>query len=67
MNSRTLGLRVAGVVFGLVAVAQLLRLATRVEVLVADHPVPLWPSAVAALFTGGLCFWMFRLSNSAGE
>ena len=47
MNSRTVGLQVAAVIFGLVSLVQLLRLLTRVEVLVAGHPVPLWPNAVA--------------------
>ena len=62
MNSQTVGLRVAGVIFGLVALAQLLRLVTQVEVLVAGHPLPLWPNAVALVIAGGLSFWMWRLS-----
>jgi hypothetical protein len=62
MNSRTLGLRVAGVVFGVVSLAQLLRLVTRVEILVAAHPLPLWPNAVAFVVTGALCLWLWRLS-----
>ena len=62
MNSRIVGLRVAGVVFGLVALAQLLRLVTEVEVLVAGYLVPLWPNAVAFFVASGLSFWMWRLS-----
>ena len=62
MNSQTVGLRVAGVIFGLVALAQLLRLVTQVEVLVAGRPLPLWPNAVAFVVAGGLSFWMWRLS-----
>jgi hypothetical protein len=41
MNSQILGLRVAGVIFGLMCLAQLLRLVIRPEVLVAGHQVPL--------------------------
>jgi hypothetical protein len=62
MNSRILGLRVAGVVFGIVCLAQLLRLLTRVEVVVATHPLPLWPNALAFVVAGALCLWMWRLS-----
>ena len=66
MDSRTVGLRVAGVVFGLVCLAQLTRLVTGVEVLVAGYSVPLWPNAIAAAVAGGLSFWMWRLS-AGGE
>ena len=45
MKSSVLGLRVAGVVFGLMALAQLARLLIRPLVLVAGHEIPLWPSA----------------------
>ncbi|MEX0611738.1 MAG: hypothetical protein WD738_00725 [Pirellulales bacterium] len=62
MSSRTIGLRVAGVIFGLVALAQLLRLLTRVEVLVAGRSLPLWPNALAFLIAAGLSLWMWWLS-----
>ena len=62
MNSQTIGLRVASVIFGLVALAQLLRLVTQVEVLVGGRSMPLWPNAVAFVVAGGLSFWMWRLS-----
>ena len=67
MGSRTLGLRIAGVVFGLVALAQLFRLLTRVEVLVANHALPLWPNAIAFLVAGGLCAWLWWLSYRGSE
>lgn len=62
MNSRTIGLRVAGVVFAIVCVAQVLRLVLRPEILVTGHVMPLWPSGVAAVVAGGLSFWMWRLA-----
>ena len=40
MNSQILGLKVAGVIFGLMCLAQLLRLVIRPAVLVAGHHVP---------------------------
>jgi hypothetical protein len=65
MNSQILGLRVAGTLFGLGCLGQLLRLVARVEVLVAGHQVPLWPSAIAVVIAGGLSVWLWKLSKPA--
>lgn len=64
MNSSSLGLRVAGILFGLMSLAQLGRLIIRPEVLVAGHRMPLWPSAVAFLVLVSLSAWMWKLSRS---
>ena len=61
MNSQVLGLRVASAVFGLMSVAQLVRLVIRPEVIVAGHRMPLWPSALAFVILGSLCIWMWKL------
>lgn len=65
MNSQILGLKAAGFVFGLMCLAQLLRLLLRPEVLVAGHQVPLWPSGLALVILGGLSLWMWKLSRRA--
>ena len=65
MNSQIRGLKVASFVFGLICLAQLLRLVFRAEVLVAGNPVPLWGSAIAAVILGGLSIWMCRLACRA--
>ena len=64
MNSQITGLRVASVVFGLMAIAQLGRLAIRPEVLVAGHPMPLWPSVLALIILGGLSLWLWKLART---
>jgi hypothetical protein len=64
MNSQVIGLRVAGTVFGLMSLAQLLRLIFRPEVLVAGQPMPLWPSVVAVVVLGGLSAWMWSLART---
>jgi hypothetical protein len=64
MNSPIIGLRVASVVFGLMAIAQLLRLVIRPEVLVAGHQMPLWPSIVAFIVLGALSLWMWTLART---
>jgi hypothetical protein len=62
MKSPILGLRVAGTVFGLGCLGQVLRLVARIEVLVAGHQVPLWPSAIAVVIAGGMSVWLWRFS-----
>lgn len=65
MSSQITGLRVASIVFGLLAIAQLARLLIRPEALVAGYPLPLWPSALAFIILGGLSLWMWRLARRA--
>jgi hypothetical protein len=67
MNSRILGLRVAGTIFGLMCLAQLLRLMTRAQVFVAGHQLPLWASLLAAVILGGLSLWLLKLSRNAAQ
>jgi hypothetical protein len=67
MNSQILGLKTAGFIFGLICLAQLLRLVMGIEVLVAGHQVPLWPSALACAILGALSLWMWKLSRGAAQ
>jgi hypothetical protein len=55
---------VASIVFGLMALGQLVRLAIGPEVLVAGHLMPLWPSALAFVILGGLSLWMWKLART---
>ncbi len=63
MNSQIKGLRVAGVIFGLMSLAQLLRVIIRPEVLVAGHLMPLWPSVLAFLVLISLSLWLLKLAR----
>ena len=63
MNSRILGLRIAGALFALICLGHLLRLVGRVEVTIAGYTVPMWLSLVAAVFSAGLAAWMWILSR----
>ena len=65
MNSPILGLRVASIIFGLMNLAQLLRLVIQPEVVVAGHQIPLWPSMLAFVIFGGLSIWLWKLSRTA--
>lgn len=64
MNSQILGLRVAGTILGLMCLAQLLRLLTRAEVIVAGHQMPLWPSGLGFVIAGSLSLWLWKLSRA---
>jgi hypothetical protein len=63
MRAQITGLRVASIVFGLIAIGQLLRLVARPEVLVAGSPMPLWPSVLAFIIMGALSLWMWNLTR----
>jgi hypothetical protein len=65
MNSPAVGLRLASAVFGVIAIMQLVRLLTQVEITVAGHVVPLWANAVVMVVAVGLAAWMWRLSTLA--
>jgi hypothetical protein len=64
MNSPITGLRVASIVFSLMAIAQLARIVIRPEVLVAGYPMPLWPSVLALFILSGLSGWMWKLART---
>lgn len=66
VSTQTIGLRVAGTIFGLIAVGQLTRFVAGVGITVAGFTVPLWPSAIATIILVTLCVWMWRLSLPSG-
>ncbi|MBA3038074.1 MAG: hypothetical protein FP814_16490 [Desulfobacterium sp.] len=63
MHSQITGLRVASVIFGLMSIAQLLRLLIRPEIFVAGHLLPLWPSTSDFIFLSCLSLWLWKLSR----
>lgn len=67
MRSQIAGLRVASIVFGLIAAAQLIRLITHPLVLVGGEPMPIWPSFLGVLIMGGLSVWMWKLAQTASR
>ena len=66
MNSPQIGLRVAGLIFGLASLAHLLRLFLGFQVTLGRHPVPVWTSGAGFVAAGVLSFWLWRLSVPAG-
>jgi tetrahydromethanopterin S-methyltransferase subunit E len=68
MNSQSFGLRVAGLIFGLMCLVHLWRLlfSDFITVQIGSHVIPHWVSGVGAIVAGILSIWMFRLSASRG-
>lgn len=56
--------QISGVVFGLLAAVQLVRILFRWPVQVASVSVPLWASALAVLIAGALAAWAFRTTST---
>jgi len=50
---------VSGVIFGLMALTQLLRAVNRVAVQVGDVEIQLWVSWIAVVVAGSMCAWAF--------
>ena len=61
MKSKHIALRVAGTVFAIVCLAQLLRVVLRVSVVIGGQDIPVWMSGVAVLISGVLSIWLWRL------
>jgi hypothetical protein len=67
MNSQSFGLRVAGLIFGLMCLVHIYRLLfSHFTIQIGSHQLPLTGSVIAAIVTGLLSIWMFRLSASRG-
>ena len=62
MKPQITGLRVAGVLFGLMSLGQLLRVVVRPTVYVGAHMIPLWASVIAFLIFGAMAFWLWNLA-----
>ena len=50
---------VSGVIFGFIALAQLLRAVNQVPAQVGGFEIPVWVSWVAAILAGSMCTWAF--------
>jgi len=57
-------LRISGALFGLIAVAHLLRLFRHWPVDLAGYNVPLWFSWLGLILAGGLSIWALRLMRA---
>ena len=58
-------LRIAGSVFGLIAVGHVLRLLFGVDIVIAGRTMPMWPSWFAPFLWAYLAYEGFRLSKKS--
>jgi hypothetical protein len=57
-------LQISGGLFGLIALAHLLRLVRHWEIDLAGHMVPMWASWLGLVLAGGLSIWALRLTQA---
>ena len=62
MNSKNLLLRLAGTIFGIVAVFHLLRVVIGVSVIISGWELPIWVNVLGFVATAILCGLMWRVS-----
>lgn len=63
MSSKSF-LLIAGAVFGVVAIAHLLRIVLAVPVTIGEWPVPMWVSWPAVLVAGSLSYMGLRFARA---
>ena len=51
---------IAAIIFGIMALAHILRLFVKFQVVVGTHPLPMWGSIVAIVITGLLSWGLFK-------
>jgi hypothetical protein len=63
MKSRSTGLKVASVIFGLVCLGHILRLFRGFRIIVGSHDFGRSLSAAVIIVSGLLCVWMWKLAR----
>jgi hypothetical protein len=53
---------VSGVIFGVVTIAQLVKLILQIPVQVGAFNVPMWPSVIGLIVALSMCIWVIRLA-----
>jgi hypothetical protein len=64
MKTKDIAMRMAGTIFGIVALIHLLRIITGASVVIAGFSLPLWFSVMGFLATGCLCIWLWLIPVS---
>ena len=63
MESKNFGLRVAGTIFGVIALLHLLRLLTGTPILILGWLLPVWVNLFGCNATSLLSFWLWKLTG----
>ena len=62
-GKKDFGLKVAGVIFGLIALLHLVRVLMRIEAVFAGTVIPLWVSTAGFVVAGALSLWFLLLAK----
>ena len=63
MKSQIIGLRISSVIFGLVCLAHIARVAARIEIVIGHYRLGFLPSWICIIVTGWLCIWLSQLAG----
>ena len=63
MNSRTIGLRISSVIFGLISLGHIARLWGRVDIVIGSHHLERSWSWISIIVTGLLAIWLAKLAG----
>jgi hypothetical protein len=63
MNSKLLGLRISGTIFGIVALLHLYRVISGISVVIGDWMLPIWVNIIGFIGTVFLSTWLWWLSK----
>jgi len=67
MKIKDLAMRIAGTIFGIVALLHLLRVITGISVVIGGWMLPMWMNVIGFVATGCLCIWLWLLSVSRDQ
>jgi hypothetical protein len=62
-----MGLRIAGLIFALISIGHIVRVAAGLEIRVGQQTIAMWPSVLGAVAFGILGVWLWRLANRDGQ
>jgi hypothetical protein len=64
MNPQRIGLRISSIIFGFICLVHIYRiLLSPFTLQIGSHQLPVWGSGVAAVVSGLLSLWMWRLAS----
>ena len=67
MKDKNLALRIAAIILGIIAAANLARILFDVSVVIAGWPLPAWVNWLGFFGTAFLCGWLWSMSESKKE
>ncbi len=67
MNSKSMWLRIAGTIFGLVSLLHLLRILTGIRILIGDCSLPVWINWFGLIAGGALSYLLWKISAGKPE